>query len=239
MSHTSGSVQYATISSGVLQQAQSIYLQKEGIIMKSTNLPRGVSRGLCNQRGYSLIELGIALSILSVIVVGSLVGVQSILSANRTNEMLKAMPSYMANAVKVTSSQPEIGAITTLNLIDLGVFPVAKVAGAAATRVVSNEHGGQVHLRGNAAAIGNYAAGQTFVLSLTNIPQPVCADVASGLDSIAYAMNIESSNANTIGTVAAASLAKPANNPTVAIAAVATACGAAGAKRITIAVPRG
>ncbi len=199
---------------------------------------RCASIALRNQRGYSLIELGIALSILSIIIVGSLVGVQSILRSSRTNDMLKAIPTYIAGATKVTAAQSMIGNITTLNLIDLGVFQAAKVAGAGGARSVVHEHGGQIHLFGNAADIGNYAAGQTFSLSLTNIPQQSCADVAAGLDSIAYAMNIESSNENTAGIVAAASLAKPANATNIGLTAVAAACGAEGAKRITIAVPR-
>lgn len=206
--------------------------------MTSNRCFRGSSVAWRNQRGYSLIELGIALGILSVIIVGSLVGVQSILRSNRSIDMLKAVPSYMATAVKVTANQNLVSSVTTQNLIDLGVFPAAKVADSGSNRYVANEHGGQIHLTGNASAIGSYAAGQTFVLSLTNIPQQACADVASGLDSIAYAMNIETSNANTIGTVDASSAVKPANSSALAIGALATACGASGAKRITVAVAR-
>lgn len=204
----------------------------------STKRFHPVSVAQRNQRGYSLIELGIALAILSVIIVGSLIGVQSILRSNRTNDMLKAVPAYLANAVKVTANQPEISAVTTNDLVSLGVFPASKVVQGMENSSVTNEHGGQVHLNGSLASIGNYGAGQVFILSLTNIPRAACADVAAGLDSVAYAMSIESSNENMTGAVGAESSAKPANTSTVNLQQMAILCGEEGSKRITVAVPR-
>lgn len=49
-----------------------------------------------SQRGYSLIELSIALAILSVIIVGSLMGVQRILANNRANNILQTVPRINA-----------------------------------------------------------------------------------------------------------------------------------------------
>lgn len=197
---------------------------------------QSASMTLRSQRGYSLIELGIALAILSVIIVGSLIGVQSILRNNRTNDMLKAVPSYLANAVKVTANQTQVNGIATTQLIQLGVFEESKVVEGG--DAVVNEHGGRVHLQGSQAAIGTFGAGQLFILTLTNLPREVCADVASGLDSVAYAMHIDSGNATNAGSIPAAANVKQVNTTAIDVAGLATACGQAGAKRITVAVPR-
>ena len=44
-----------------------------------------------NQKGYSIIELSIALAIVSIILVTALTGVQRILRSNKVNEDLKGL----------------------------------------------------------------------------------------------------------------------------------------------------
>ena len=72
--------------------------------------------------GYSLIELSIALSILAVIIVGSLIGVQKILRTNAVNNELKALPETLASAQRLTSNLADLSGLNTSTFTKLGVW---------------------------------------------------------------------------------------------------------------------
>ena len=195
-------------------------------------------RKMLSQRGYSLIELSIALAILAVIIIGGLLGVQAILRNNRTNDMLKAVPVYMANATKVNASQPTI-TTTTFALADLGVFPAQNVSGNALARVVNHEHGGRIFVEANAAVSGSVPVGQSFVLTLAGIPQASCVDVASGLDGLALEIAVVAALVPPV-TVTAIGAVGPVKAPggAIGLAALAAACTVAGAKDIRAVIAR-
>ena len=54
-----------------------------------TTLPEEAKTQAFNQKGYSIIELSIALAIISIILVGSLAGVQRVLRSNNVNSDLR------------------------------------------------------------------------------------------------------------------------------------------------------
>lgn len=199
-------------------------------------------RKVLSQRGYSIIELSIALAILAVIIIGGLLGVQTILRNNRTNDMLKNIPLVAANATKLTASLPILtgAGIATGPLAALGVWPASMLNGVAPAQSVTNEHGGGTFLEANTAAAGTYSIGQTFVLALTGIPQASCADVASGIDSISLTTGIANTPAPAVpvtATPAAGAQAK-AFNGTLNVGTLATLCGAAGNKNIIAVIAR-
>ena len=51
------------------------------------------------QRGYSLIELSIALAIVGVVIAGSIVGVQAILTSNNVNKTIKQSNSALGKII--------------------------------------------------------------------------------------------------------------------------------------------
>ncbi|MDY7574210.1 type II secretion system protein [Actimicrobium sp. CCI2.3] len=192
------------------------------------------------QRGYSIIELSIALAILAVIIIGGLLGVQIILRNNNTNNMLKNIPLVAANVTKLTSSLSVLDAtVNSNNLANLGVWPPAMVTGGVTARVVTNEHGGVNFIEANTLASGTYAIGQTFLITLTGIPQASCADVVGGVDGLSTAIGVTSVTpaAAVTATPAGPALVK-ATGGAIAIGTLATACGATGLKSITAVIAR-
>lgn len=191
--------------------------------------------------GYSLIELSIALSILAVIIVGSLIGVQKILRTNAVNNELKAMPETMASAQRLTSNLADLSGLTTATFTSLGVWPQDRVVGAGAAATVSNHFGGQQFLNPNSAALAGYATNQLFVLTLTNIPTEACADLVSGMDRMALGLYVgANTTTNPGGGVAGTVVKDPGNGAgtagarSVNLVNLATLCGAAGGNRIRL-----
>jgi prepilin-type N-terminal cleavage/methylation domain-containing protein len=190
--------------------------------------------------GYSLIELSIALSILAVIIVGSLIGVQKILRTNAVNNELKAMPETIASAQRLTSNLAGLNGLNTATFTALGVWPQDRVVGAGANATVSNFFGGRQFLNPNTQATAGYDANQLFVLTLTNIPTEACADLVSGMDRMALGLYVGANTANDpIGGVAGNIVKNPgttanAGERSANLATLAQRCGAAGGGRIQL-----
>lgn len=206
-----------------------------------TTRSQNFGRRSLRQRGYSIIELSIALAILAVIIIGGLLGVQTILRNNRTNEVLKNVPSYMANAAKITASQQAL-TFTTANLADLGVWPAERLAGASPDRTVTHEHGGRIFLVPNTAVAGVAGVvpiGQSFVLTLAGIPEQSCADIAAGVDAVSIQTAVQVTPAAPIAVTAipAAGVVKAAG-AALNLGNLAAACGAAGNKNIIAVIVR-
>ena len=190
--------------------------------------------------GYSLIELSIALSILAVIIVGSLIGVQKILRTNAVNNELKAMPETMASAQRLTSNLADLNGLTTPIFTSLGVWPQDRVVGVGAAATVSNHFGGRQFLNPNTAPLAGYAVNQLFVLTLTNIPTEACADLVSGMDRMALGLYVGANiTGDPGGGVAGTTVKDPGSDKAAGarsanLVNLATLCGAAGGNRIRL-----
>ena len=104
---------------------------------------------LRQQKGYSIIELSIALAIISIILVTALTGVQRILRSNNVNEDLKNL-NLMASKVAVMLTNVQSTAnITQANLVGLRTFEGFRVA----ANVVTNAFGGNTQSRQNRARL--------------------------------------------------------------------------------------
>lgn len=198
----------------------------------------GRQHGRKASAGYSLIELSIALSILAVIIVGSLIGVQKILRTNAVNNELKAMPETLASAQRLTSNLADLSGLNTATFTSLGVWPQDRVVGAAANATVSNFFGGRQFLNPNNQALAGYAANQLFVLTLTNIPTEACADIVSGMDRMALGLYVGANiTADPAGAVAGTVVKDPGTDSAAAarsanLVNLAQQCGRAGGGRI-------
>lgn len=170
-------------------------------------LSRRALRGLSRQRGYSLIELAIALAILSVIIVASLIGVQRILANNRANNTLRQVPVINAAITAATVNAATLDNINTARAAGLGAFPNWDGTNAI------NEFGGRYFVAEQNAAIGDTPTNQGYFLYITGVPQSMCPTIANGVAAIAKGVYI----VNNITTQPGGSGA-PASGPNVAIA---------------------
>lgn len=190
--------------------------------------------------GYSLIELTIALSILAVIIVGALVGVQKILRSNAVNNELKALPVTIAAAQRLTNNLATLNGLTSNTFLRLGVWPQDRVVGAGANQTVSNYFGGFQYLNPNSAAVAGYPIEQIFVLTLTNIPTEACSDIISGMDSMALGLYIgQNITSDPAGAVATTVVKNPGDATNAAargmnLTNLAQICGGAGGQRVRI-----
>ena len=84
---------------------------------------------LRQQKGYSIIELSIALAIISIILVTALAGVQRILRSNNTNEDLKNINLLASKLTVMLSNVQTTAGIAQANLVNLRVFEGFRVNG--------------------------------------------------------------------------------------------------------------
>jgi prepilin-type N-terminal cleavage/methylation domain-containing protein len=187
------------------------------------------------QSGYSLVELSIALAIISVILVGSLVGVQKILRTNKVNNQLKTATQVGGSVVSQTLRLADTSTVTTANMSGLGVWPLTKVTNPGlSTAVVLNEFGGREYLNPVTVALDTYAANQTVRYSLTGIPNTACAELAQGLSSVGVAVYVLADTTAAVGSltaVPAAAATVQAPNASMNISTLGTACSGAGATK--------
>jgi prepilin-type N-terminal cleavage/methylation domain-containing protein len=142
------------------------------------------------QGGYSLVELSIALAIVSVILVGGLMGTRQILMTNNVNNQLKESAQVIAKITKNFQKQSDTKEATVDNLAPVGVWPSERASkdtgGKWAIRGVMG--GSAEHVFANKAQIVSMAASQGFMYYIHNVPSAACADLVNGLDSMAYAI---------------------------------------------------
>ena len=170
------------------------------------------------QQGYSIIELSIALAIISLILVGSLAGVQRVLRSNNVNKDLFSL-NLIASKLSALNSQ---GLTTGVNMTQLNGVKVFEglLVNVDANNVptVNNAFGGNIVVASNTAVIGNYPIGSGFLIYSTNIPSAACPDLLNGLNSLSA--QITTDNSNPKPAVAGAELGyvvKPAVNAPAAI----------------------
>ncbi len=146
------------------------------------------------QRGYSLIELSIALAIIGVVIAGSIIGVQAILRSNNVNKTI-AQTNLAVNKIvgKLLRDNSYVNA-NTVNLTRVGqeVWSTADIiSGGQANAQVTHPLSGFVTVQPLSALTENVAINQGYVYTLTAVPVAACADLAVGLESLAYVLQIQ------------------------------------------------
>jgi prepilin-type N-terminal cleavage/methylation domain-containing protein len=185
---------------------------------------------LRQQKGYSIIELSIALAIISIILVTALAGVQRILRSNNVNEDLKNLNLMASKVTVMLTNVANTAGITQANLVNLRAFEGFRVAG----NVVTNAFGGNITVVPNAAVLGTVPISGGLMVYSSRIPPEVCSDYITGLSPIAS--HISASNAaNPAVAGAAYTNVVKTNLQAITIANLATACTAAAGNTITVA----
>ncbi|UXH80279.1 type II secretion system protein [Roseateles amylovorans] len=150
------------------------------------------------QRGYSLVELSIALAIVSVVIVGSLIGVQRILANNRANALLADVPRINAALLGALSNSKGLPTLSTTQAAALGAFPESSVKWESGKAAVTNSFGGNIFTLGVNAKIGEVEAGRGYVVRMTQIPSNMCATIANGLAPLARGIWVDDTVAEAV-----------------------------------------
>lgn len=146
-------------------------------------LPAEAETQVFKQKGYSIIELSIALAIITIILVGSLAGVQRVLRSNNLNNELKAAQLGMANLTTLIATTNSTSGLNSAGAITLKLFDGLQVDGV--NSLYKNNFGGFVYAESNTAAVGSNLANSGFIYATTNIPADICSDYLNGLATIA------------------------------------------------------
>jgi prepilin-type N-terminal cleavage/methylation domain-containing protein len=159
------------------------------------------------QKGYTLVELAIAVAILAVLIVAGLTGVQGILTSGKVNDQIKVVAKLNSKisslyASNVSGTQALTPAATgTKEVANLGGWDSGRVS---STGTVTSAFGSSETVQTNVNKIGDITAKQGVVYGIRSVPQAGCADLANGINSLVYSMIV----------VAASSITAPDTNET-------------------------
>ena len=138
-----------------------------------------------HQKGYTLIELGIAIAILAVLIIGGLAGVQAIMTSSKVSDQTKTLGRLQSTISKHFQNSPT-NAATLLQLTQLGAWDPRSVNNGA----VTSAFGTAEALVTNAAAIGTMPINQGVVYTIPGVPAAACPDLAQSLAPMAFAIAI-------------------------------------------------
>ena len=187
---------------------------------------------LRRQKGYSIVELSIALAIISIILVTALAGVQRILRSNNTNEDLRNLNLLASKLTVMLTNVTNTAGINQGQLINLRMFEGFRVNAVAGT--VNNAFGGTITVATNTAALGTVPVNGGLMIYSGSIPPEVCSDYITGLNAISS--HISATNvANPAVAGAAYNSVVKSNVQPITIPNLAAACTAAAGQTITVA----
>jgi len=162
----------------------SLFLVQKGYSMASHQFLQKNRR----QGGYTIIELGIALTIVAVLIISGLAGVTAVLNSTRANDQIASAGQTIAKLQRVVSTSADLTGLTAQRAIGLSLFPNNRVNGAR-DRVIGVFSGGSEEVATNAAPINGLGAAipanRAGLYVIHNIPREVCTDVALALAPLA------------------------------------------------------
>jgi prepilin-type N-terminal cleavage/methylation domain-containing protein len=154
--------------------------------MQNPNLPHPETK----QKGYTIIELGIALAIIAVLIVAGLAGVTTVLNNSKSNAQIEESGIVLAKLQSLLTSTSASG-INTAGAVGAGFFPAARVTGTGTAATVANKFGGSEFVGSNSAALvgtteGVVAAANVgAIYTIMSVPKAVCANIATSLATLA------------------------------------------------------
>ena len=93
------------------------------------------------QGGYTIVELSIALTIIAVLIVAGLTGVNSLLLSSKANTQIEDSGRALAKLQAILTST-SVSGVTTASANGMGLFPASRVA----ANVVTTAMGGATSL---------------------------------------------------------------------------------------------
>jgi prepilin-type N-terminal cleavage/methylation domain-containing protein len=183
------------------------------------------------QGGYTIVELSIALTVIAILIVAGLSGVNSLLLSSKANSQIEDSGRALAKLQAILTST-QVSGITTASANGMGLFPSSRVTVSGTTTTVTNVLGGREFVASNTATIteGTLAANGAVIYSLTAIPKAVCSDIASSLAAISNSAYVSTAitgttDITTVPTASTALIKSPGGVPQGAV--IGTACNSA------------
>jgi prepilin-type N-terminal cleavage/methylation domain-containing protein len=151
-----------------------------------------------NQKGYSLVELSVALSIVAVVIVAGLMGARQVMLSNTINNQIRESNQTIAKLRKAMANQTSTDGLDNDVARKLGVWPndrdtCASKAGTSAVAAVTTcknraMFNGAFEYAFTNDAISGMAANTGVMYVLYNIPSQACTDLVNGLNGAALAL---------------------------------------------------
>ena len=156
------------------------------------------------QAGYTLIELSITLSIIAVLLVGTLTGVQRLLQANDTNNTIATTQAAISNITRLYKATADRTIYNSDTLTQMGVWDtsVATMSGNSAT--VRNPYDGKITVWQNSGTVNTVAKETGYWYRIGGVPKGACASLATAFTNSVDAIFIHGSaviNGASTGTV--------------------------------------
>ena len=141
------------------------------------------------QGGYTIIELGIALTIIAVLIVAGLAGVTTVLNNSKANGQIEESGIVLAKLQSTLTSTSASG-LTTAIAVGSSYFPTSRVSGTGSNATVANKFNGSEFVSSNTIALTSTegvvaAANVGAIYTITGVPKAVCANLASSLATLA------------------------------------------------------
>ncbi len=183
------------------------------------------------QKGYTLVELGIAIAIVAILVVSGLTGVQSILNSNKVNDQLRTT-AKLAGRISTAFSSTSTSGATVATVQTAGGWDPSRVTGTGTNTAVRSSFNSVETLLFNSTNLSGMSSGSGFVYVIQEVPQSVCIDLAQGMNNLVYGLAVVNStrlaasdaNWTTSAATANALLKSPGANTSIALANANTAC---------------
>lgn len=149
------------------------------------------------QKGYTLVELAIAVAILSVLIVAGLTGVQGILTSGKVNDQIKTVAKLTSKISNFYANGTS--GVTQTEVARNGGWATNQFSVTSNVATITSAFGTTETLVNSTSAIGDLAANFGFLYTIKGVPKSACADLANGLSGLVYAIYI-SANATTTET---------------------------------------
>ena len=165
--------------------------------MKNRNFRTLKSLGQ-RQAGYTLVELAITVSIISLLVVSSIAGVQGLLLANKVNRTLTQTTVATASITKLIAATNS-STLATADLIKLGAWDTSALRNSGTT--VENPFAGIVQVATNAGPVGSLAPGSGYWYYIAGVPESHCASLVTSFYTTSPGIYIQSQTSSTSSPV--------------------------------------
>ena len=185
------------------------------------------------QGGYTIIELGIALTIIAVLIVAGLAGVTTVLNNSKANGQIEESGIVLAK-LQSTLTTTNVTGMSTAAAVGSGFFPSSRVTGNTVTsKFGGSEFVGTSTVELTSAHGVSAVAGVGAIYTITAVPKAVCANIATSLATLANSAwiysgtSVSESNSTALTNLTATTSQIKAPGAQVQAARVGTQCNLA------------